>query len=115
MFFLPSFFAGVPAPVLAQIAVTSSVEGQQGRALGAMFASGAVGAIAGTLLAGFVFISWLGSALTLAAVTAVYVVSAAVCFMYAGRLAGVKAGGCGGGCNRGGGIGGGWRCGARRL
>jgi hypothetical protein len=29
-----------------------------------MFASGAVGAIAGVLLAGFVFIAWLGSALT---------------------------------------------------
>ena len=93
VFFLPSFFAGVPAPVLAQIAVTSSEYGRQGRALGAMFASGAVGAIAGTLLAGFVFISWLGSAMTLAAVTAVYVLSGVVCFMYAGRLAGVKAGG----------------------
>jgi hypothetical protein len=57
-FFLPSFFAGVPAPVLAQIAVTT--QDRSGPALGAMFASGAVGAIAGTLLAGFVFISWLG-------------------------------------------------------
>jgi hypothetical protein len=58
-FFLPSFFAGVPAPVLAQIAVTTQED--SGPALGAMFASGAVGAIAGTLLAGFVFIAWLGS------------------------------------------------------
>jgi predicted membrane-bound spermidine synthase len=93
VFFLPSFFAGVPAPVLAQIAVTSSADSQQGRALGAMFASGAVGAIAGTLLAGFVFISWLGSALTLAIVTAVYVLSAAACFVYAGRLTSVAGAG----------------------
>lgn len=71
VFFLPSLFAGVPAPVLAQIAVTGP--GKSGHALGAIFAAGAIGAIAGTLLAGFVFISWLGSAATLAAVTGIYV------------------------------------------
>ncbi len=70
VFFLPSFFAGVPAPVLAQIAVTTAP--RTGPALGAMFASGAIGAIAGTLLAGFVFISWLGSSATLVVVTVVY-------------------------------------------
>jgi spermidine synthase len=70
-FFLPSFFAGVPAPVLAHIAVLSKPEAA-GRALGAMFAAGALGAIAGTLLAGFVFISWLGSTKTLVVVAAVY-------------------------------------------
>ena len=59
VFFLPSFFAGVPAPVLAQIAVDTAE--RSGPALGAMFASGAVGAIAGTLLAGFLFIGWLGA------------------------------------------------------
>ena len=78
VFFLPSLFAGIPAPVLAQIAVTGS--DRSGPALGAMFASGAVGAIAGTLLAGFLFIAWLGSTLTLAAVTAFYLASAALCF-----------------------------------
>jgi MFS family permease len=77
-FFLPSFFAGVPAPVLAQIAVTTQED--SGPALGAMFASGAVGAIAGTLLAGFVFIAWLGSTLTLVVVTLVYVASGLLCF-----------------------------------
>jgi precorrin-6B methylase 2 len=80
-FFLPSFFAGVPAPVLAQIAVTT--QDRSGPALGAMFASGAVGAIAGTLLAGFVFISWLGSTLTLVVVTLVYVVSGLLCIWLA--------------------------------
>lgn len=82
VFFLPSFFAGVPAPVLAMIAVRDS--GQSGQALGAMFASGAIGAIAGTLLAGFLFISWLGSALTLTVVTITYALTALVLFRLAG-------------------------------
>ncbi len=85
VFFLPSFFAGVPAPVLAVIAVRDSE--RSGQALGAMFASGAIGAIAGTLLAGFVFISWLGSALTLAVVTAAYALAALLLFRLAGMAA----------------------------
>jgi hypothetical protein len=90
-FFLPSFFAGVPAPVLAQIAVTTQKD--SGPALGAMFASGAVGAIAGTLLAGFVFIAWLGSTLTLVVVTLVYVASGLLCF-WLGAVARAAAGRC---------------------
>lgn len=77
VFFLPSFFAGIPAPVLARIAVDADRE-KAGRALGAMFAAGALGAIAGTLLAGFVFISFLGSIGTLMAVTATYALCAAL-------------------------------------
>ncbi|MCA2010885.1 fused MFS/spermidine synthase [Cereibacter sphaeroides] len=73
VFFLPSFFAGIPAPILSMVAV-STHPGQGGRALGAMFAAGAWGAILGTLAAGFVFISWLGSVGTLVVVTGVYVV-----------------------------------------
>ncbi|SEO64319.1 hypothetical protein SAMN04490248_108103 [Salinihabitans flavidus] len=84
VFFLPSLFAGVPAPVLAQVAVVRSE--RSGEALGAMFAAGAVGAIAGTLLAGFLFISWLGTAATLAVVTAVYVLAALVCFALSRRV-----------------------------
>jgi predicted membrane-bound spermidine synthase len=82
VFFLPSLFAGVPAPVLAQIAVIKE-QSQTGRSLGAMFASGAVGAIAGTLLAGFVFIPWLGTALTLAIVTVIYLGASAILFALA--------------------------------
>jgi len=82
VFFLPSLFAGVPAPVLAMIAVTSTE--RTGPALGAMFASGAIGAIAGTLLAGFLFISWLGSSTTLVVVTAVYVASGLLFFRLGG-------------------------------
>lgn len=43
-----------------------------------MFAAGALGAIGGTLLAGFLFIAWLGSALTLVLVTLTYLVSAGI-------------------------------------
>jgi MFS family permease len=86
VFFLPSFFAGVPAPVLAIIAVQSAT--RTGPALGAMFASGAIGAIAGTLLAGFFFISWLGSTLTLVVVTAVYLISGLLFFRLGGRRVG---------------------------
>ncbi|WP_274961247.1 fused MFS/spermidine synthase [Lentibacter algarum] len=83
-FFLPSLFAGVPAPVLAQIGASTAPD--SGRALGALFAAGAIGAIAGTLLAGFVFISYLGSTLTLALVSLVYVAMALLSFWLAGRL-----------------------------
>lgn len=86
-FFAPSFFAGIPAPVLAHVAVATRPE-RAGRALGSMFAAGALGAIAGTLLAGFLFISWLGSTGTLATVTAVYAVLAAILFVSAGRAGG---------------------------
>jgi len=85
-FFLPSFFAGIPAPILAQIAVMGQPE-KSGRALGAMFAAGAVGAIAGTLLAGFVFISWLGSVGTLTVVTLVYAALAAQSFVSGRQVA----------------------------
>jgi len=85
VFFLPSCFAGIPAPVLARIAVESN--DRSGRALGAIFAAGAIGAIGGTLLAGFLFISWLGTAATLAVVTLAYVVAALVCFVMAGGSA----------------------------
>lgn len=83
VFFVPSLFAGVPAPVLARVAVTGN--DRPGRALGAIFAVGAIGAIAGTLLAGFLFISWLGTAATLAVVTLAYVGAALACFAMAGR------------------------------
>jgi predicted membrane-bound spermidine synthase len=85
-FFLPSFFAGIPAPILAQIAVVSQPD-HSGRALGAMFAASAVGAIAGTLAAGFIFISWLGSVGTLAVVTVIYGLLAMQSFLAAGGVA----------------------------
>lgn len=77
-FFLPSLFAGVPAPILTVAAMRGRDKSEQ--ALGAMFASGAIGAIAGTLLAGFWFVPWLGSVTTLMVIAAVYVLAALMCF-----------------------------------
>ena len=77
-FFLPSLFAGVPAPVLTVAAMRG--RDQSERALGSMFAAGAIGAIAGTLLAGFLFVPWLGSVATLLVIAGVYLIAAGVCF-----------------------------------
>ena len=74
LFFLPSFFVGIPSPVLTKLAVDDCPPGQAGRAIGAFFAVGAVGSIAGTLAAGFIFIAWLGTTKTLLLVAALYVI-----------------------------------------
>lgn len=81
--FLPSFFAGTPAPVLAKTIVDLQ-PGRAGKALGAIFAAGSIGAIVGTLAAGFVFISWLGSTMTIVAVTLTYVIVALSLLFMAG-------------------------------
>ncbi len=77
-FFLPSLFAGVPAPILTVAAMRGRDKSEH--ALGVMFATGAVGAIAGTLLAGFVFVPLLGSIATLLVVAGVYTAAAFLCF-----------------------------------
>lgn len=82
--FLPSFFAGIPSPVLARTLVGLE-PGKEGIALGAIFAAGSFGAIAGTLAAGFVFISWLGTALTILIVVLVYVGLAGLLLLAAGN------------------------------
>lgn len=81
-FFLPSVFAGIPAPVLTVVAMRGRAQAE--RALGVMFATGAVGAIAGTVLAGFVFVPFFGSITTLAVVALAYLASAIVCFWLGG-------------------------------
>lgn len=75
--FLPSLFAGIPSPVLAK-AIVDLQPARAGKALGAIFAAGSIGAIAGTLAAGFLFVAWLGSTLTLFVVTSAYALSAIV-------------------------------------
>lgn len=85
VFFLPSFFAGIPAPILSMIAVHHHPD-RRGRALGAMFAAGAWGAILGTLAAGFVFISWLGTVTTLILVAALYAALGVQALVAAGGL-----------------------------
>ena len=70
-FFLPAFFAGVAGPVLTRLAIAGAPE-RAGRVLGQMFTIGALGAIAGTLASGFLFISWLGSRNTMIAVALLF-------------------------------------------
>ena len=81
--FLPSFFAGIPSPVLARTAVALR-PGREGTALGAVFAASSLGAIVGTLATGFIFIAWLGTALTILVVVVTYVVLAALLAVAAG-------------------------------
>ncbi len=73
LFFLPSLFVGIPSPVLTKLAIDADPPGQTGRTIGAFFAVGAIGSIAGTLAAGFLFISWLGTTRTLLLVATTYV------------------------------------------
>ena len=94
VFFLPSMFAGIPAPILSMIAVLRHPD-RRGRALGAMFAAGAWGAILGTLAAGFVFISWLGSTGTLAIVAGVYALLGLQSLVAAGGIRGLVIAGAG--------------------
>ena len=72
LFFMPSLFVGVPSPVLTKLAIDETSPPNAGRTIGAFFAAGAIGSIAGTLSAGFVFIGWLGITVTLLLVAALY-------------------------------------------
>ncbi|MGB0749695.1 MAG: fused MFS/spermidine synthase [Magnetospiraceae bacterium] len=70
-FFLPSLTVGVISPILTKLAIDEA-PGRTGRILGRFYALGALGSIAGTLAAGYVFISWIGSVGTLYLVAAIY-------------------------------------------
>lgn len=72
LFFPPSLFVGIPSPVLTKLAIEQESH-RMGRLLGAFYAAGALGSIAGTLAAGYVFISWLGTIRTVLLVAGVYV------------------------------------------
>ncbi len=89
-FFLPAFFPGLVGPPLTRRAIAMA-PGREGRALGQMFALGTLGAIAGTLMSGYLFIAWLGSTGTVLAISAIYAV-AAVVFVLAGRRQGRTGG-----------------------
>ncbi|MDD9878957.1 MAG: fused MFS/spermidine synthase [Magnetovibrio sp.] len=71
LFFLPSLFVGVVAPILTKLAVDARPDAP-GPVIGRMYALGTLGSIAGTLAAGYVMISWVGSAGTVFIVVAVY-------------------------------------------
>ncbi len=60
LFFAPSFFAGIVAPAATTLALAD--EGaDRGRVIGRMFALGAAGSILGTMIAGYVLLSFIGS------------------------------------------------------
>ncbi len=84
LFFLPSVFVGVPSPILTKLAIQARSE-QTGRVVGAMYAVGAFGSIIGTLAAGYVFISWLGSVLTMLMVAGVYGLLSLIYFVRAAK------------------------------
>lgn len=75
VFLLPSLFVGIVSPVLTKLAIDAA-PAQQGPIIGRMFALGAAGSILGTLAAGYVFISWIGSTGTMLAVAALYLICA---------------------------------------
>ncbi len=88
-FFLPAFFPGLVGPPLTRRALALA-PGREGRALGQMFALDTLGAIAGTLASGYIFIAWLGSTGTVLAVSAIYAVPAVV-FLVSGRRQNARA------------------------
>jgi len=71
LFGLPSFFVGIVAPILTKLAVDAE-PGRPGPVIGRMYALGTLGSIAGTLGAGYLLISWIGSIGTVITVAAVY-------------------------------------------
>ncbi|MEE9375114.1 MAG: fused MFS/spermidine synthase [Rhizobiaceae bacterium] len=71
-FFLPSMVAGMLSPLLTKMALDSVPASRHGRVLGLMFALGAFGAILGTLVAGLVLISWVGTSGSVMIIAAVY-------------------------------------------
>ncbi len=75
LFLLPSLFVGTLSPILTKLAV-DALPRAPGQAIGQMFAVGAVGSIAGTLAAGYVMISWIGSVGSVLAVAAAYLTMA---------------------------------------
>jgi len=85
LFLLPSLFVGIVSPILTKLAVDTSDHGV-GRIIGRMYALGTLGSIAGTLSAGYLFISWIGSSGTVLAVTVTYALLAAA-FAAADRFA----------------------------
>lgn len=71
-FFLPSALAGIISPILTKMALDRTTQDKQGRVLGMMFALGAFGAILGTLLAGLIMISWIGTSGSITVIAVIY-------------------------------------------
>ena len=84
LFLLPSLFVGIVPPILTKLAVDAEPH-VHGRVIGRMYALGTLGSIAGTLAAGYVLISWIGSSGTVIAVAALYA-AMSLAFAVADRL-----------------------------
>ncbi len=84
-FFLPSLCAGIVSPLATKLAVDAA-PGRAGPVIGRMFALGALGSIAGTLLTGFVLIGWLGSTSSVLVVAGLYAAMALALALAAGRI-----------------------------
>lgn len=80
LFFAPSFFVGIPSPVLTKLAIDEAPR-RMGTLLGAFYAAGAFGSIVGTLAAGYIFISYFGSIRTILTVAFLYLAMAAILFI----------------------------------
>lgn len=91
LFLLPSLFVGVVAPIVTKLAVDLSTT-DTGPTIGRMYALGTLGSIAGTLSAGYLFISRIGSTGTILAVAATYAVLAVGCALIARRVWGLVGG-----------------------
>jgi spermidine synthase len=76
-FFLPSLLVGAVSPIVTKLAVEEAPAGAVGRVLGRFFALSALGAIAGTLASGFVFVAWIGSTGTMLVCAVAYGLMAA--------------------------------------
>ncbi|MCX7931817.1 MAG: fused MFS/spermidine synthase [Rhodovarius sp.] len=77
-FFAPSLLVGTVSPIVTKLAVEEAAEGEVGRVLGRLFALSALGAIGGTLAAGFLLLAWIGSGGAMLACAALYGLMAAL-------------------------------------
>lgn len=71
-FLAPSLLVGAVSPIVTKLAVEEAPPGRTGRVLGRLFALSAVGAIGGTLAAGFLLLAWIGSTGSMLACAALY-------------------------------------------
>lgn len=85
LFFPPSFAVGVVSPILTKLALDRAEPARRGHVLGRMYALGAFGAILGTLIAGYVLVSWLGTHASMLLVAGLYAVLAAALALIAER------------------------------
>jgi hypothetical protein len=84
LFFAPSFFAGIVAPAATTLALSND-EKDRGRIIGRMFALGAAGSILGTMTAGYVMLSFIGSFRSLLLIAGVYGILAFCHWLRRGR------------------------------